>query len=98
MAVYGRIRAIDAGTCEGKLTAVLEVEKVRSRYANKTDANHGDIAEWLSLNGCDVVDCSRAGSVPDLLVKYPKSKDGRAMIGWLEVKVPTKREARFTWD
>lgn len=63
-----------------------------TRYAKKLDATHTPIKEFLEFHGVEVVDCASAGKVPDLLVKY------NSFVGWIECKVPVKREVRFTYE
>lgn len=70
------------------------LQRMKPRYALKRDANHGEIQEHLEANGVEVVDCSRAGTLPDLLCLYPKSAE-RGRAGWLETKV--LRQAKWTW-
>jgi hypothetical protein len=59
-----------------------EALEVKPRYALKKDANHSDIAAYLEANGCEVRDCSREGTIPDLLVRYRT-----ACPAFLEIKV-----------
>lgn len=61
---------------------------MRPRYANKTDGNHSEIVDFLKDNGVAVTDCSKAGTLPDLLTLYSPFRDrtfGRA--GFIEVKM-----------
>lgn len=61
------------------------------RFAKKLDATHTEIANYLRGAGCEVIDCSRAGKVPDLLVKH------QSKVGWAECKVTDKGKILFTW-
>lgn len=62
----------------------------RPKYANKRDGNHSEIQSFLEANGCEVLDCSKVGNVPDLLVKYRNE-----IACWLELKVPGSK-AKWT--
>lgn len=65
---------------------------MKPRYAQKRDANHAPIVEHLEAHGCEVRDCSREGTIPDLLVRYKTECPA-----FIEIKRPGS-QAKWTRD
>lgn len=64
----------------------------KPRFAQKRDANHSTIVEHLQRHGCEVRDCSREGTIPDLLVRFKTECPA-----FIEIKVPGSK-AKWTRD
>jgi len=62
----------------------------KPRYKVGRDGNQSSFVSFLEANGCEVLDCSKVGNVPDLLVKYHNE-----IACWVEVKLPGSK-AKWT--
>ena len=63
----------------------------KPRHFLVRDKGHAEIIDELKKHGVEVVDCSKVGGIPDLLVKW------RDQVSFIEIKVPGSK-AKWYFD